>query len=462
MLLRAWHLEALAVLDGEQVLGVVTPREPNRIQATPILDSSARLDEARAALQSFPALVVTHARRFAAVLLPADLAPPAAPELAERVWSALSAADRELLTALSIQVSSGQVSGGRLALVGGAVRDALLGLAPIDLDIVLVGGDVESLARQSGLPFLFHPAYQNATLTLPDGRAADLVSARIECYGQAGASPLPHSGTLSQDVLRRDFSLNALALVIGEAAGGQTKPELHDPAGGLADLLNRELRPLYPDSLTDDASRLIRGARLSARLKLSASPQLLAQVSSALAVAAQTPRLDAELRLMLSEPRPSQVIKRLESWGAAALLPAGAPAVLAALDALPQRPGDAVYAAGFLSSMADQHVADQHVVGQHTWQDRLALGPRPAALLRRALDHEYVSPDSAEATLRGVLRPDAYIPLTGKDVLGLGVPAGPQVGKALAHLSGLRRAGRVSSREAEEAELLHYLATLPK
>ncbi|AZI43979.1 CCA tRNA nucleotidyltransferase [Deinococcus psychrotolerans] len=344
-----------------------------------------------------------------------------------------------------------------MALVGGAVRDALLGLAPIDLDIVLVGGDVESLARQSGLPFLFHPAYQNATLTLPDGRAADLVSARIERYPQAGASPLPHSGTLSQDVLRRDFSLNALALVIGEATGGQTKPELHDPVGGLADLLNRELRPLHSDSLTDDASRLIRGARLAARLELSASPQLLAQVPSALAVAAQTPRLDAELRLMLSEPRPSQVMERLESWGAAVLLPAGAPRVLAALDALPQRPSDAVYAAGFLSSVADQHMADQHA-----WQDRLALGPRPAALLRRAMDHEYVSPDSAEATLRGVLRPDAYIPLTGKDVLNLGVPAGPQVGKALARLSGLRQAGRVSSREAEEAELLSHLATLPK
>ena len=350
------------------------------------------------------------------------------------MWAALGEVDREFLRRLSAQ------TGSRLALVGGAVRDALLGLTPQDLNIVVVG-DASAVARASGLPFVVHPAYRNATLTLPDGRAADLVSARMERYPAPGASPVPHPGTLSQDLRRRDFSVNALALIIGE--GG---PELHDPLGGLGDLFRRELRPLSADSFTDDASRLIRGARLSARLGLRASPELLAQVPQALAVAAQTPRLDAELRLLLAEPRPGSAARRLIDWGAGALLPAAALPVLEALDALPERPSDQVYAAGLLSGAADP-------LG---WEKRLSLGPRPAALLERALSADYAAPGSPEAALRGVLRPEAYVPLTGKDVLKLGVAAGPHIGKALAHLAALRRSGQVGSRAEEERALREW------
>ncbi|WP_237724879.1 CCA tRNA nucleotidyltransferase [Deinococcus alpinitundrae] len=433
--LADWKLDALAVLDGAEVVGAVTVS--GGVGPVPLLTSTAKLEEARAALRSAPALAVTHAGAFAALLTPADLAPPAAPELAERVWAALGEADRELLMRLRAQLPSG-----RLALVGGAVRDALLGLTPLDLDLVVVGADVEALARVSGWPFVFHPAYRNATLRLPGERAADLVSARMERYPAPGASPLPHPGTLAQDLRRRDFSLNALALVVGET------PELHDPCGGLADLLGRELRPLSARSLTDDASRLVRGARLAARLNLRAAPELLAQVPQALAAASRTPRLDAELRLLLAEPRPGKVARELVDWGAGALLPPAALAVLDLLDALPERPPEAVYAAGLLSSAADRPV----------WEQRLHLGPRPVALLLRALGDDHAAPGSPEAVLRGVLRPQAYDPLTGKDVLQFGVASGPGVGAALAHLAALRRAGQVTSREGEATALQAYLA----
>ena len=433
--LAAWNLEALAVLDGEEVVGAATAR--GTLEPVPLLTSTARLEDARTALRTAPALAVTHAGAFAALLTPADLAAPAAPELAEDVWKALDEADRTLLTRLSSRLSAGS-----LALVGGAVRDALLGLTPLDLDIVVVGADAGALAQASGLPFVVHPAYRNATLRLPDGRNADLVSARMERYPAPGGSPVPHPGTLAQDLRRRDFSLNALALVL--RAG---RPELHDPHGGLTDLAGRELRPLSGHSLTDDASRLVRGARLAARLGLQASPALLAQVPQALAVAARTPRLDAELRLLLAEPRPGQAAQVLTDWGAGSLLPPAALPVLAALDRLPERPPEAVYAAGLLSGAADAP----------DWERRLNLGPRPAALLARALGHDYAGPGSPEAVLRGVLRPHAYPPLTGKDVLTLGVSPGPGVGAALAHLAGLRRAGQVASRDDEAAALRVYL-----
>ena len=435
-LLWAWKLDALAVMDKGAVSGAVLAGQPEQVRRVPVLDSSASLGRARDVLGSSPVLAVTHAGQFAALLTPLDLAAPAAPELAAQVWQALIPSDRRSLTMLATRTS------GTLALVGGAVRDALLGLTPKDLDIVLVGADVETLAQASGLPFIFHAVYRNAALSLPEGRTADLVSARMECYPVLGTSPLPHPGTLSQDLQRRDFAINALALVIG-AAG----PSLHDPYGGLDDLARRELRPLHPASLLEDASRLIRAARLAARLNLRASPKLLSQVPQALAVAAQTPRLTAELRLLLSEPFPGKAARLLEDWGARSLLPAASLAVLDALDSLPERPDEQTYAAAWLSGA--QSAAN--------WTDRLALGPRPAALLSRALGREYVAPGSAEAVLRGVLRPHAYAPLTGRDVLRLGVSAGPDVGAALSHLSGLREAGQVSSREDEERALRAYL-----
>ena len=435
-LLLAWKVDALALLDGGEVRGAVLADAPERLLSVPVLDGAATPEEARRLLNAAPAVAVMHAGHFAALLTGADLAAPAATALAAQVWQALNPADCALLLGLAAQTS------GTLALVGGAVRDALLGLTPQDLDIVLVGAEVEALARASSLPFVFHPAYRNATLDLPDGRSADLVSARLERYPVPGASPLPHPGTLSQDLKRRDFTLNALALVIG-AAG----PMLHDPFGGLRDLDSRTLRPLHPDSLAEDASRLIRAARLAARLNLQASPELLWQVPQALAVAAQTPRLTAELRLLLSEPYPGKAARMLEQWGARSLLPADSLPVLDALDALPERPGEQVYAAAWLSGAPD-------AAG---WTDRLALGPRPAALLSRALGREYVAPGSAEAVLRGVLRPHAYAPLTGRDVLSLGVQAGPGVGAALSHLSALRGTGQVSSRADEERALRAYL-----
>lgn len=452
-LMATWQLPALAVLDeASRVLGVVTQARPQDLQAAAVLSSSATLAEARAALQDAAALAVVDAQHhFAALLTSSDLALPAEAALAQRVWQALRPADQQLLTQLSKRVSSGQV-----ALVGGAVRDALLGLTsqeltPLDLDMVVVGAAVESLVQNMGAAFVFHPTYQNATLTLPSliatddsasQRSADVVSARMERYTSAGASPQPHAGTLSQDLRRRDFSLNALALVM--TANG---PQLYDPMSGLADLAARVLRPLHAQSLTDDASRLIRGARLAARLDLVAAPELLAQVPQALSVADQTPRLDAELRLILSEPRPSKVAELLHIWGAGALLPDSL-GVLTALDALQQRPSEAVYAAGLLSGAADPQV----------WAERLALGPRPLALLERSLSTEYVAAGSPEATLRGVLRPEAYIPLIGKDVMYLGVKAGPQIGAALAYLADLRNAGSVQSRDDELAALHAYLA----
>ena len=362
---------------------------------------------------------------------------------AAQVWSQLQPQDRAWLRELARRAGPDT----ELALVGGAVRDALLGRTPLDLDIVVAGQDsqgVETLALASGLPFVFHPAYGNATLTLPDGRGADLVRARRERYPQPGHNPEPLPGTLADDLRRRDFGLNALALRLR----GDGAPELLDVVGGLRDLERRELRPLHPRSLHEDASRLVRAARLAARLGLHAAPELRAQVPDALAQAEYTPRLWAELRLLLAEPRPGQAARVLDGWGAGTLLP-GLP-LLGALDArqdagTPVSPG--TYAAAVLSAAPDPALL----------AGRLGVGERPAALLARALSDRSFAPGTPELLLRELLRPQSYPPLTGREVVALGVTPGPAVGRALAHLAGLRQAGAVRSAEEERAALRDYV-----
>ncbi|TDE87131.1 CCA tRNA nucleotidyltransferase [Deinococcus sp. S9] len=359
-----------------------------------------------------------------------------------QAWQRLLVADRRWLTDLAQRAGPGT----RLALVGGAVRDALLGKTPLDLDVVVEGTDAGKLAAATGLPFLVHPAFGNATVTLPDGRHVDLVRARRETYPVPGGNPVPAPGTLADDLRRRDFGLNALALPIGPDGPGP----LLDEVNGLDDLRKRALRPLHPRSLYEDASRLVRGARLAGRLDLSAHPELLRQVPDALEQADTTPRLRAELRLLLHEPRPGRAARMLEAWGAASLLPPGTATRLEALDAQ-QDAGQPVpaqaYAAALLSAAPDPTALAA----------RLGLGEKPGGLLARALSDTPTSPGSAEAVLRSLLRPDAYPPLSGRDVLALGVPPGPAVGQALAHLATLRRAGQVHSPEEERAALRAYL-----
>lgn len=366
--------------------------------------------------------------------------PAAGPDRGARAWAALHPDDRAWLASLAAQAGVGA----RVALVGGAVRDALLGRTPLDLDVVLEGADVEGVARATGRPVTFHPAFQNATVTLPDGRGADLVRARRESYPAPGQNPVPELGTLDDDLRRRDFGLNALALVVRPEGGA----ELHDVVGGLGDLARRELRPLHPRSFHEDASRAARGARLAARLDLAPHPELLAQMADALAMADATPRLWAELKLLLAEPRPGHAARLLTDWGAGAWL--GDPALLEALD-VRQAAGETVtpqtYAAAALATASDPAALAV----------RLGLGDKPGALLARALGDTFFPERTAERQLRALLRPGAYTPLTGKDVLALGAVPGRGVGEALAHLAGLRRAGQVSSAEEERAALAAYL-----
>jgi tRNA nucleotidyltransferase (CCA-adding enzyme) len=185
-------------------------------------------------------------------------------------------------------------------LVGGAVRDLLLGRSPRELDVV-VEGDASELARALGGESMEHPRFGTATVEL-DGTRVDVATARRERYPAPGALPEVQSATLAEDLLRRDFTVNAIAVALDGDQPGQP----HSAPEALEDLRAGRLRVLHDASFIDDPTRLLRLARYAARLGFAIEPHTAELASRAVAARAldtvSRARIGAELRLALSEP----------------------------------------------------------------------------------------------------------------------------------------------------------------
>src|SRR5512134_2481200 len=142
-------------------------------------------------------------------------------------------------------------------LVGGAVRDLLLGRTRTDLDLA-VDGDVGAIARALGEDVTTHERFGTATVRVGD-LVVDLARSRAESYERPGALPAVTSAPIAEDLARRDFTINAMAVPL------TGKAELIDPYGGLEDLRVGVLRVLHERSFVDDPTRALRAARYAAR-----------------------------------------------------------------------------------------------------------------------------------------------------------------------------------------------------
>jgi len=206
--------------------------------------------------------------------------------------------------------------------VGGAVRDALLGRTPHELDFV-VEGDAVAVARRAaerlGGRIVVHDRFGTATVEAP-GATFDLAGARRERYERPGALPDVELGaTLREDLERRDFTVNAIALHLADGA-------LVEFPGAGEDLDARVLRVLHDRSFLDDPTRLLRLARYAARLGFEPDPETDRLAAEAIAGGALDTvtgsRLGAELRLLLREPQPAALLA-LERHGLGERLLAG-------------------------------------------------------------------------------------------------------------------------------------------
>ncbi len=191
--------------------------------------------------------------------------------------------------------------------VGGYVRDALLGKKDADIDILVVGEgvsfarEVASVMRRPIVPF---ERFGTAMIPLEKGKL-EFVGSRREEYEHGSRKPFVQSGTLHDDLLRRDFTVNTLAVKLNGAADGT----VIDSLGGMADLEQKVLRtPLDPEStFRDDPLRMMRAVRFAAQLNFKiddAARAAITKLVGHLSVVSQE-RITEELLKLLAAPSPS-------------------------------------------------------------------------------------------------------------------------------------------------------------
>lgn len=201
--------------------------------------------------------------------------------------------------------------------VGGCVRDWYLGIhRPPDLDITVEGDGMAAAkvcAKVLGRRVRVHAQFKTATL-LPVGKGSrvDFATCRKESYSKPAAYPRVSTGTLEEDLFRRDFTINAMALALDPGRFAR----LADPFGGRRDLAAGKLRVLHPQSFLDDPSRILRGLRFAVRFKFQFEEQTARQLKKAVASGAlgwlNAGRLERELMRMLEEADAAACIRLLE------------------------------------------------------------------------------------------------------------------------------------------------------
>ncbi len=228
----------------------------------------------------------------------------------------------EQLTLLRRVADEAVARGVTAYLVGGVVRDLLLGHPSLDFDIVIVGDAValaRTLAKKHGGKVTAHLRFGTATWELDGGPLRlthyvfDFITARRETYAQPAALPTVTPSTLEDDLKRRDFTINTLAVRLDGAYFGT----LHDLHHGAEDIAQRSIRVLHADSFLDDPTRIFRAVRYEQRYSFAIAPETLALVPAALAhINALSPeRVRHEFDLIFDEPNAVQMLERLNELG---------------------------------------------------------------------------------------------------------------------------------------------------
>ncbi len=198
--------------------------------------------------------------------------------------------------------------------VGGFVRDLLIGRENLDIDIVVEGDAVEfayQLAKVWGGKAQAHHQFKTATVTRPDMLKLDFVSARNETYPSPGALPSVEYGTVAADLCRRDFSINALAMRLQPNAFG----ELVDCTDGLRDLRAGRIRTLHERSFIDDPTRIFRAIRYEGRYSFQIveadQQRILDAINQGVLNLISAQRIRNEIDHILSEAAAPQMVNRM-------------------------------------------------------------------------------------------------------------------------------------------------------
>jgi tRNA nucleotidyltransferase (CCA-adding enzyme) len=392
----------------------------------------------------------------------------------------LSGLPQAALTAL--ETACKKLKQGSLYVVGGTVRDLLLGTSIQDCDLLVEGMKANVVARQVqeelGGHLTCHEAFDTCTLAFDNGLILDVATARDEFYAHPGALPTVRAGTIQQDLARRDFSVNTLAIRVSP------KPTtLLDTFDALSDLDSKRLRVLHPLSFIEDPTRILRGARLAGRLGFAWEEETRKRISRALAkevLSRVSPsRLRAELELTLNEVRVTPALEVLDECGALQVMFGMTlqNKVIERLDALRQDvtvPQES-YLLALLSGTPKTELKGR--LETFGWPLRYLDSLRKLREIQKAnalSSEQFTKLNEAEKlTLRAVHETlDTRIQdltlqfkerrLTGKDVLDLGLEPGPEVGSVLARVAKARDEGQVQTFDDELALAREVVKTLER
>jgi tRNA nucleotidyltransferase (CCA-adding enzyme) len=366
-------------------------------------------------------------------------------------------------------------------LVGGAVRDLLLGGRPLDLDLV-VEGDPGDLARRLGGVAEEYDRFGTWSVSR-DGFRYDIARARRETYARPGALPDVIPATLGEDLVRRDFTVNAMAVSLG----GPRPGALAAAPGAREDLEARRLRVLHDASFRDDPTRLFRLVRYAGRLRFAIEPHTRELADQAVAGGALAsvsgPRVGAELRLLAGEPDPLAALQQMRRLGldralhprfglgdrglgarALALLPddgrrSTLALVLASLGVPPRELGELLDTLAFDAAQRDTIVAAVERAGELAAALQRAELPSEIADAVAGASPELVAiagalgpADAAQGWLDSIRH--VALEIGGRDLIEAGITPGPAIGRGLRAALAAKRDGRAAGREAELAEAL--------
>jgi len=383
-------------------------------------------------------------------------------------------------------------------LVGGFVRDLLLRVPNLDLDLVVEGDGLafaDALARALGGRTNKYTKFKTAVVILPDGRKIDVATARMEYYEEPGALPEVMPGPLKRDLYRRDFTINAMAIKLNN-------PEaftLIDFFGGQRDLKDKVIRVIHNLSFVEDPTRAFRAVRFEQRYGFRIGGQTARLIRQAgkqgLFHRVSGVRLSSELRQMLSEKKPLKMVERMDKLG---LLPFIHPQLrlTPSVKEIFERIDEVL--AWYNLLFMEEEVASWVIYMAALFKDipttevealskRLSLPKRYARVL---LEAHTKTPNAAKLLAKGLKDPSeiyailkplaletllytmAYSPhdeakkaislyltqlrdvktsLTGKDLVAMGLKPGPIFSNILENLKMARLRGEVSSKEEEIA-----------
>jgi tRNA nucleotidyltransferase (CCA-adding enzyme) len=385
-------------------------------------------------------------------------------------------------------------------LVGGSVRDLLLGEPSFDIDIAVEGDAITfayALAGALGGRATPHHKFGTAVITHGDGEHVDVVTTRTEFYGAPGALPSVERAGLREDLYRRDFTVNAMAASLA----GDDFGRLVDPFSGRADLDARVLRVLHNLSFIDDPTRIFRGIRYEARFGFRfdehSAGLLRSCIEMGLVGDLSTSRLRDELVTLLEDQGAPAGIRRLGELGAdRAIHPRlrgddAAAALFERAVALDAELGSGIptWRLG-VAALARELTADE----AYDWLDRLTVRRRDAERIVGAI---VVAPRIVERLRSETLQPadvvaladrfapdapivalaledrrelreyfarlrDVRLEIGGAELIGLGLPEGPRLGEILAELRRRKLNGELGGRDDELAAAQELIsATVP-